>query len=135
MPSTARGWVGWLLLAWSGGAGAEVLYRCVGGEGIPRWQDTPCAAGERQRALEYSPEPRAHAPVAPAAQPAPAGRQRSAPPRARPRAARDPRHDRAMAACREARVLAAERTDIHGDRVPVRVIRERERLAGRACRR
>ncbi len=33
------------------------VYRCVGGDGVVRFQDTPCAAGEAAREIRLRPEP------------------------------------------------------------------------------
>jgi len=123
-----------LLVLWCAPVQAEVLYRCAGGAGPPRWQAVPCEAGERQRTLEYTPEPTDAAAARPAGPAKPSARKppaRAAAGTRRP--TRDPARERAAAACRKAEAAARERSDAEGRRLPLRTIREREREAGRVC--
>lgn len=139
----------WLLVALAAGPlamtlaaaparAAQLLYRCEAGEAPVRWQDEPCAAGERQRTLDVDPamaqaraqpQPVASVPKKPRRAPRPASGWA-----ARSRAEIAAR-ERREAACAEARALARERSDAQGRRVSVHTIRAREREAREVCKR
>ena len=124
----------WLLLATCGTADAGILYRCSGGDAPVRWQAQPCEPGERQRTLEYEPEPVRAESAKPPAPARPAAQPRAVPrPASSSRTRRDPAKERAAEACRKATAVARERSDDQGRRLPLRVIRQRERQAERIC--
>lgn len=130
--------LGSMACPWPGTAvaasGERMLHRCLGADGVPRWQDSACREGEAGRAITVPAQverPRRAARSAPSARPARAGRETVARPT---RSARPPaRVERALAACQAAKARARERSDASGRRLPVREIRARERAVADAC--
>ena len=80
-----RAWsiaAGAVLAVAPGFAGSGVVYRCVGGDRVPGFQDHPCAAGQSQRVLRMEEAAPSAPPTAPAA--VPAGADASVPAAAEP---------------------------------------------------
>ncbi|TCV96160.1 uncharacterized protein DUF4124 [Luteibacter rhizovicinus] len=77
-----------LLLATCAPAGAETIYKCVGANGLPSYQQQPCAKGQKQNTIQLQDSAPASGQVAP--MPAPPPREEALPPPPQPTAPRVP---------------------------------------------